>query len=382
MRPLGTPAAVRIGARRRLPRFVFDFIDGGAGDESGQSRNRAMLDAARLLPSALSGCNAPDMSVALFGRSWPAPIGISPMGLANLVAPGTDLAIAHAATTRGVPYSLSMAGTTALEPIATIAGSGLWMQIYVGRDPAIADDVIRRAEGAGAGALILTVDTPTPGRRPRDAVNGFAFPPRFEPRTMLDVARRPGWLLAMARGGIPTFATLAPYASRMPGGSLVELMRTQSSAIDWRTVAGVRQRWAGPLIVKGLLSPADAVRAKGAGADAIVVSNHGGRQLASLPAPIEMLPAIRDGVGAAFPILADSGVTCGEDVAKLISGGADLCLVGKAMLFACAARGLGTGPGALLDTLIEELRGAMIQLGAADLQALRGSRLATSPSGG
>ena len=356
-----TGPALRAGARRRLPRFVFDFIDGGAGDESGIRHNRAALDAQRLVPRALTGIETPDPSVTLFGEHYAAPFAVAPMGLANLIGPGTDLALARAAVAAGIPYALSTAATTSMEALAPVAGRSLWLQLYIGRDPAVTAHLIGRAEALGIGTLIVTVDTPVPGRRPRDVANGFSFPPRPRPRLLADMLLRPRWALAMARGGVPGFRNLAPSAPA-GGGSLIAMMRAQSSALtDWNTIAALRDRWTGALVVKGLLHPDDAVRAKALGADGVVVSNHGGRQLAALPSPVEMLPAIRAAVGPGFPLLADGGVTSGEDVARMLAAGATMALVGKAMLYA-AARG-PQGPTDLAMAIRDELVGAMIQLG-------------------
>ncbi|WCT74356.1 alpha-hydroxy acid oxidase [Sphingomonas naphthae] len=359
-----TGPGLRAAARRRLPRFVFDFIDGGAGDEGGIRRNRAALDAATLLPRALTGIDAPDLGVTLFGETYAAPFAVAPMGLANLVGPGTDAALARAAAAAGIPYALSTAATTSMETLAPVAGRSLWLQLYIGRDPAITEHLIGRAEALGITTLIVTVDTPVPGRRPRDVANGFSFPPRPRPRLLLDMALRPRWALTMARGGVPGFRNLAPSAPA-GGGSLIEMMRAQSSATtDWDTIAALRRRWKGALVVKGLLDPDDVVRAAGLGVDGVVVSNHGGRQLASLPAAITMLPAIRAAVGPEFPLLADGGVTSGEDVARLLAAGATMALVGKAMLYA-AALGPG-GPVKLVAGMRDDLLGATIQLGIHD----------------
>lgn len=355
-------------ARQRLPRLAADFIDGGAHGEVALTGNRAALDAVRLVPRVLAGNDARDLSCTLFGRRYAVPIGVAPIGLANLVAPGTDLALARTAAEAGIAYALSTAGTTPLETIAQ-AAPGSWFQLYCGRDPAIVDDLLARAQAAQFAALLVTADVPTPGKRLRDLVNGFTLPLRPSPRLVLDLATRPGWGLRMLRGGLPRFANLEAYAAPGSGlASLAQLMAGQSSArLDWEALARIRERWRGPLILKGVLHPEDAARAAALGVDAIVVSNHGGRQLDAAPAPIVMLPAVRAAVGPALPVLVDGGFRSGEDVARALARGASMVLLGRPFLWSVAAFG-AAGPGALIAMLRDELDRAMGQLGLARIE--------------
>lgn len=357
---------MRTAARRRLPRFVFDFVDGGSHGENALQRNRQALDAVRLAPHILAGNERRSTASTFFGRDIAAPFGIAPIGMANLVRPGTDMALAHAAATAKIPYALSTAGTTAMEDIAQAAPES-WFQLYVGRDADIVDDLIRRADDAGFPALIVTADVPAPGKRVRDLINGFTLPLKPSPRLGLDLIRHPGWGLRIAAGGAPRFANLENYSR--PGAStqsLAQLMAAQSSArLDWDLLTQIRDRWPRKLILKGVMRGDDAQHAARIGVDAIAISNHGGRQLDAAPAPIEVLPAIRAALGETMPLILDGGIRTGEDIARALVLGADLVLLGRSFLYSVAALGLKSGPATLIAQLSDEFDRALGQLGAA-----------------
>lgn len=364
--------AMRTAARRRLPKFAFDFIDGGALGEAGLARNISAFDEVQLTPRVLTGCTVRDPGVELFGHRFSLPFGVAPIGLAGLAGPGVDEGLALAALEAGAPYALSTAGTTSIETIAK-AAPGSWFQLYVGRDQPITDDLLLRAEAAGVGALIVTVDVPAPGKRVRDLVNGFGLPLKPTPAMAWDLMTHPVWSLDLALKGAPRFANLERYAERGAGAqSLAALMAAQSSArLDWRLLAEIREAWRGSLIVKGVMHPHDASRLAEMGVDGLVVSNHGGRQLDCAPAPIQALPAIRAAVGPDLPVLVDGGVRSGEDIARALVLGADMALLGRPFLFAAAARGALRGGRELFALLADELDRAMTQLGCADIAALK-----------
>ncbi|WEK43974.1 MAG: alpha-hydroxy acid oxidase [Candidatus Sphingomonas colombiensis] len=369
-------------AQRRLPRFAFDFIDGGALRERALARNAAALDEIRLLPRVLTGATTRDLTTNLLGQQFAAPFGIAPIGMANLVRPGTDLALASAAAHAEIGYTLSTAATTPLETIAEVAPRS-WFQLYVGRDSAITDDLLRRAEAAGYPALIVTADVPAPGKRLRDLRNRFTLPLKPSMGMAFDLMRHPGWALAIATGGAPRFANLEAYSS--PGSStqsLAELMAGQSSArLDWDLLTKIRERWPRKLVLKGVLRPDDAQRAVAIGIDAIGISNHGGRQLDASPAPVEMIAPIRAAIGGRVPLIVDGGVKCGEDIARCLALGADFVLLGRAFLYSVAAMGKARGPAALIDMLRDELDRAMTQLGCSRIADIdRG--LLFDPAGG
>jgi L-lactate dehydrogenase (cytochrome) len=360
------PAALRAIARRRLPRFVFDFIDGGAHREVALARNRAAFDAICLSPRVLTGNLTRTMAVELFGEQLAAPFGIAPIGMAGLVHPDTEISLARAAQAFGIPYILSTAGTTSIEDVQAAAPRS-WFQLYVGRDAAIVDDLIARADASAVPVLVLTADVPTPGKRLRDLRNRFVLPFKPTVRMAMDLLRHPAWSLRLLARGAPRFANLARYADPDASAtSLAQAMAAQSSArFDWAMLDAIRRRWPRPILLKGILHPTDARRAVDAGVDGIIVSNHGGRQLDAAPAPLTRVPAIRAAVGPSVPILVDGGVRNGEDIARALCCGATLALLGRPFLFAVAALGPSTGPAGLIDCLTDELDRAMGQLGCA-----------------
>ena len=380
-RPMGdkmhTVEHLRTAARRRLPRLVFDFVDGGAGPESALAGNLAAFARTRLLPRALVDCDHRSPATELFGRRYAAPFGVAPIGLANVVWPGTDEALARTAAAADIPYILSTAGTTAIERIAEVAPKHAWFQLYAGRDQRIVDDLLARAERAGMEALLVTVDVQAPGKRVRDLVNEFTLPFRLSPRGALDVACHPAWAGAVLRRGKPRFANLEAYGS--PGASaesLAALMASQSTArLDWRMVDDIRKRWPRRLLLKGVLDPEDARRAVDIGADGIVVSNHGGRQLDAAPAPLEVLPAVREAVGGRIAVLIDGGIRTGEDIAKALAAGADFVLMGRPWLYGVGALGPEKGAAATLRILQDEFDRALAHLGCPTVKDLSRQRL-------
>jgi (S)-mandelate dehydrogenase len=354
-------------ARKRLPRAVFDFIEGGAGSEIAVTRNRVRFDEIALVPRALRDCSGASTEVTLFGRRYAAPFGIAPMGFADLVRPGTDRALARAAQERNIPYVLSTAATTSIEAIRDIARENLWFQLYPGTDEAMATALIQRALRAGVETLVVTVDIPVPAKRVRDLVNGLAIPLRPSLRTILDVARHPAWLYRAARGERPAMANFAESKGGLSGLAHAEFVSRQLScaALDWQRLERIREAWPHHLVIKGILNPEDARIAAKLGADGIVVSNHGGRQLDSAPAPIEVLPEIRAAAGEDLTIILDSGVRTGDDIARSLALGADFVLMGRPFLFGVAALGLSHGPAATIEIFRDELLNTLIHLGCA-----------------
>jgi L-lactate dehydrogenase (cytochrome) len=361
---------LRDSARRRLPRFVFDFLDGGAGREAGLARNEAAFDRVLFRPRALVDVEARTLATTFLGRAWAAPVGAAPVGLGNLVWPGAERAIATAAVAADVPYVLSTPATTSLEEIAALAPRHAWFQLHVGRSQAIVDDLIDRAEAAGLDVLVVTVDVPAPGRRRRDLRNGFTLPFRPSLSLALDLALHPAWSLATLRHGAPRFANLEKYAPPGAGArSLAALMAEQSSGrLDWSLLEEIRRRWPRRLVLKGILSAADAVLAKNAGVDAVMVSNHGGRQLDGAPATLDVLPEIRAAVGPDYPLALDGGIRSGEDVIKALALGADFTFVGRPLLYGAASG--PTGAADAIAVLIAEASGTLAQLGLVDVAAV------------
>lgn len=343
-------------ARRRLPWMVFDYIDGAAGDEAGARRTRAAFDALTLRPRILRDVSDRSLSVPVFDRVARAPFGISPMGMCNLAAPGADLMLARLAAREQVPLGVSTVASTAMEPLIEAAEGNAWFQLYFSGDGSTTFKLAERARDAGYETIILTVDVPEVGRRPRELRHGFTMPFRIGPRQFVDFALHPRWSLSTLLKGRPQMANFD-----RPGYAFD---RTESRArADWETLARLRDMWPGKLVVKGVLDPEDAVQLVAAGVDAIQVSSHGCRQLDSAPAPITALPAIRDAVGASFPLFYDTGLRSGEDVVKAYAQGAHFTFLGRILQFAIAAAG-EEGLQALWQILRTETSITLAQIGA------------------
>jgi len=352
-------ADARALARKRLPWMVFDYVDGSAGAETGAARNRAALDAATLRPRILRDVSTRSLATTIFGATADRPFGIAPMGMCNLSAPGADLMLARLAARYKVPHGVSTVASTPLERILDVAQGHAWFQIYFSGDGSGTFKLIERARSAGYKTLILTVDVPEVGRRPRELRHGFKMPFKIGPRQFVDFALHPRWSLTALAKGKPQMANF-----EMPGYAFD---RTESRArADWDTLAKMRDAWPGKLVVKGVLDPQDAARLKTAGVDAIQVSSHGARQLESAPAPFSVLPEIRKAVGADYPLFFDSGLRSGEDVLKVLTSGADFTFFGRILQFAIAAGG-EAGLNRMWDVLSEELSIAMAQTGMRDL---------------
>lgn len=339
--------------------MVFDYIDGAAGRETGAARNRAALDAIPLTPRILRDVSVRDLSVPLFAGRSGRPFGIAPMGMCNLSGPGSDLMLARLAAREKVPLGVSTVASTPLEKLIEVAEGQAWFQLYFSGDGGGTFRLAERARDSGYEVLILTVDVPELGRRPRELRHGFTMPFRLGPRQFLDFALHPTWSLRTLLHGRPKMANF-----QMPGYAFD---RTESRArATWDTLARLREMWPGKLVVKGVLDVEDAVRLAASGVDAIQVSSHGARQLESAPPPIEALARIRAAVGPEMAVFYDSGLRSGEDVLKALSQGADFTFLGRILQFAIAAAG-EEGLQRLWNVLSTELSAAMAQTGRCSL---------------
>lgn len=372
MTAIHTVADLRLRARRRLPRPVFDFIDGGGGEEYSVGRNEAAFAETKLIPRLFTECRKRDLSVNFLGTNYAAPFGVSPMGLCNLAWPGTDEALVRATAAAGMPYALSTAGSSTVERVAELGGDRAWFQLYLPQEFELSKKLMQRADDAGVRTLVFTVDASQPGRRLRDRRSGFGRPLWEYPHAVLSFALHPGWSLSTLAAGTPTMANLSSGGGDFEGANaaLQFMGSIMNAKLDWDSLEQVRALWPYKLIVKGVLSPEDARRIVAAGADAVMVSNHGGRQLGSVVSSLDVLPAIRAAVGPSYPLVLDSGVRSGEDVAKAIVMGANFVLLGRPWLYAAAALGPEAGAAKVIEILRGELDNALSQLGCATIPEL------------
>ena len=357
----------RVGAQQRMPRVIFDYVDGAAGFETSSRLNREVIDQVRLMPRVLVDIRERELAKKFLGRTWTLPFGIAPMGMCNLAWPNTDKAFAAAAVDHGIPVCLSTFGSSSIEDMGKrVAGNG-WFQLYVGPSIADAMDLVQRAEAAGYEYLLLTVDVPVVSARPREQRQGFEAPFRMRPRQFVDFAVHPHWVFHTLVDGVPKPVNVLPANSVV---SKPTFTRNEIRGhIDWQFLAKLRERWTGKLILKGVLSADDAVRIRDAGVDAVYVSNHGGRQLDAAPAAIDVLPEIRQAVGGDYPLIFDSGLRSGEGIVKALALGADFVMLGRPFLYASGADGQ-RGVFRLVDMLKNELLLALAQIGCTDVSHL------------
>jgi (S)-mandelate dehydrogenase len=358
-------------ARRRIPRFAFDYLDGGAGHEIGLRRNVEAFDALKLMPRMLVNVDKIDTSTTFFGRKWNMPFATAPIGAGGIMWPGGEEAIARAAVEAGIPYTNATPACISLERIKEVAGDNAWFQLYVGRAEPMVQDLVNRAEAAGYDVMFVTVDVPVPPRRFRDLRNKFTMPFAWSPSVIWQLVQRPQWSIGTLMNGIPRFANMERYAPIKGVQPMARYMSSQvTGKFDWDSLKRLRDRWKGRIVPKGLMSVEDCLKAKAIGCDGIVVSNHGGRQLGSLPSSIEVLPAIRAAVGKDFPLIIDSGIRSGEHIVKALASGADFCLLGRAVVYSVAALGKA-GPKVALDMLKAEMEQVQGQIGYPQLADLK-----------
>jgi len=364
-----TPASVldyREIAERRLPRLLFGYVDGGSYDENTLRANQQAFARTRLKQRILRDVSSLDTRTSLFGRELSLPIALAPVGFAGMMARRAEVQAARAAEEAGVPFTLSTVGICPIEEVKRGTSRPFWFQLYMMRDRGVVKAILERAQDAGCEVLVFTVDLPVLSKRYRDLRNGMGAPlsPLGRLRLGLDFATHLRWAYDVGLRGRPlTFGTLE-NVTKLRG--LSDLLRWTTTQIDpsvtWKDLEWVRRAWKGPLILKGVLDVEDARAAVSCDADGIVVSNHGGRQLDSAPASLEVLPAIAAAVGDRTEVLMDGGVRSGQDVAKALALGARACLVGRPWVYGVAAAGR-RGVAAVIDTLAQELRATMALLG-------------------
>jgi L-lactate dehydrogenase (cytochrome) len=362
---------LRALARRRLPRGVFDYVDGGAEDERTLAANVAAFARTTFRPRVLRDVGDVDPSTTLLGRPLPLPLVLAPTGFTRIADPEGELAVARAAARAGIPYALSTLGTRSIEEVGAVGGS-LWFQVYVWRDRGLVKEMVDRAAGAGYEALVLTVDTAVLGRRERDVRRGFTLPPKIGLGTLVDGATHPAWTWAFLRAEPIRFANVTGHAvgDGTTAVSLADYINTQfDPALSWRDVEWLRSSWPGPLVVKGIQTVADARLAADAGVDAIALSNHGGRQLDGAPATLDLVAPVADAVGDRVEIICDGGVRRGSDIVKAVALGARACMAGRAYLYGLAVGG-ERGVSHVLRMLDADVRRTLALVGARSVAEL------------
>ena len=365
-------AALRRIAQKRLPRPIFDFIDGGAEDEDTLRQNESAFSDWELLPKPLNGAAKRDLSTSLFGHTLSSPLLIGPTGLAGLFWPQGEVAAANAASDYGTVYCLSHGSVCTLEQLAKMHQGLKWMQVFIYKDRGFTRELATRAQQSGYDALVLTIDNQLIGKRERDIVNGFTIPPRLDLSQMLAFAKKPSWWWAM-RHELAN-VTFGNYVESNSPESVAALAARMGSLLDpsmsWEDVDMVRAHWKGRLILKGVLHPDEAAQAVKHGVDAIIVSNHGGRQLNGAIASARALPAVVQAVNGAIPVLLDGGIRRGSDIFKAVALGASAVLIGRPHLWGLSVAGKD-GVQWVLEMLHGELDRTMGLAGASNIEEIR-----------
>jgi len=352
-------------AKRRLPRAIFDFFDGGAEDELTLRGNRAAFERLQLLPRVLVDVSVVDLKTEILGKTSSLPLAIAPTGGISAGRAGAELALARAAKAFGVPFTLATPAAFTIERVADEVGGRLWFQLYAVRDHEFREKLVLRANAAGYEAMLVTVDLPVSGKRERDPRNGFVTPFKPSWRNSRDVIFKPAWLLEIMRHGLPGMANFDGYrfSAQEPTDLATAVGREMDAGLDWNAVKRLRELWPGKLLLKGVERPDDAERAAAIGCDGVVVSNHGGRQLDGAMPTLDALPAVAAAVGNKIAVLLDGGVRRGVDIVKARALGAHAVLTGRATLFGVQAGG-EAGARRALEILASELERSMKLCGA------------------
>ena len=348
-------------AKKRVPRLMFDFVDGASGDEKLCEINSTALDQIRLEPKVLRNIENRNLKKNFLGIDFNYPFGFAPMGMCNLTWPGADKMLAEESVENNIPICVSMASSTSLEEMYKLSQGNSWIQLYIYQDESFVMELLERAQNTGYKVAILTVDVPIQFRRAKDEKNGFTVPFKIGPKQFFDFATHPTWSLTTLLSGIPKPMN---FTTSKRGNKFV---RSESrGATDWETLKRIRDTWKGKLIIKGVMSPEDALKIKDAGADAIQVSNHGGRQLESATSSINALPLIRKVLGKEFPIIFDSGIRSGGDIVRSLAFGADYAMIGRPLMYGMGADG-AKGLRRILNIIKEELSTTLGLVGLNDI---------------
>ncbi len=346
-----------------MSHVAWEYLASGTGAEEALLRNTEAFKNITLTPRLVTSSEQPDTRVTLFGQQMDIPFGVAPVGLSSLMWPDAEAILARAAVKAGSIYGLSTVAGASIEDIGNITGERGWFQLYTPRDKAIRHDILKRAQEAGYSALLVTVDVPTGSRRERQRRAGVAMPPAITPKLIVDLITHPAWSLATAKNGAPRFRTLEQYASAEDLSDVTSFVgRELNRPTTLDDLADIREHWNGPLLVKGVLTEADIELSLQAGAEGVVVSNHGGRQLDIAPAAIDVLPKLAQICEGRATVVYDSGIRSGADIVRALALGADYVMLGRAFLFGVGALGQAGGDHTF-KMLREEVVNVMIQLG-------------------
>jgi L-lactate dehydrogenase (cytochrome) len=358
-------------AKRRVPRAFFEYADSGSYSEETLRANRADLEAIKLRQRILIDVDKRDLSTTIVGQKASLPVALAPIGLCGMQHGDGEILAAKAANEAGVPFTLSTMSVCSIEQVAAATAKPFWFQVYVIRDRAFIEDLIRRARAAQCSALVLTLDLQILGQRHRDIKNGLTVPPQIRLSNLIDIATKPRWALSILQGRSKTFGNLAGHVKGMENvNSLAEWTASQfDPTLSWKDVAWIRKLWPGKLILKGIMDVEDARLAAKSGADALVVSNHGGRQLDGAASSISMLPQIADAVGKDIEIMFDGGVRSGQDIMRALALGAKSCMIGRAYVYGLGAAGQA-GVARALDILRNELDVTMALCGVSKVSEI------------
>ena len=362
---------LRTMARRRLPRGVFDYIDGGADAELSLGRNSQAFRDLEFQPRVLRDVATVDISSTLLGKPVPAPFALAPTGFTRIADPQGELAVARAAARAQLPYTLSTLSTRSIEEVAAVSQATKWFQVYMWRDRSVVKSMLDRAAASGYDAAMLTVDTAVFGKRDRDARRGFALPPKIGPATIVDGALHPSWTLDLLRNEPILFANLvgADVSDGTDAIQLADISAQFDQSVTWDDIEWLRNNWNGSIILKGIQTVADAKLAAEHEVDAIALSNHGGRQLDGSPAPITLVRPVAEAVGGQIEIICDGGIRRGSDIVKAIALGATACTIGRAYLYGLAAAG-ERGVDHVIAMLQADMIRTMALIGASSLSEL------------
>jgi L-lactate dehydrogenase (cytochrome) len=357
-------ADLKLRTKKRIPKFAYEYLVGGCNNDRAISHNREALDRVFLQPSYLSRTQTASLKASVLGVEYDAPFGIAPLGLSGLIWPKAAEYHAAAAKKANIPYILSTLASTSIEDAAACAGRNLWFQLYPPKDQEIRLDLMHRAQQVGCNNLVVTIDVPVAGRRPNDIKNGLSVPPKVTLKSIYQTLSRPSWAVATGLNGMPQFASMQPYMSELSNLEDVAnyIRSTLKEPVDISMLEQLRQQWPGNLIVKGVLNVEDAKHCAAINADAIIVSNHGGRQLDAACSPAEMVQEIVDSVGDKLEVFVDSGVESGVDIARYLALGANMVFSGRPYMYGVGAFGK-QGANHCIDILYSELEQVMNQLG-------------------